>query len=304
MSMMRAVVLGCVVAACKGSGGGAAGSGSAAAGGGSAAVAPAVADATPPAVATGSGSGSADAPPLPLDAKVVAARCSEPCLFLVDTPLDKLGDVYAAACKHALPDLHFEKCDELDQLRKCVFAAHGYAFKQKKWRTWAKKPWFVAHPEYKPTQLGTIELANVHELDARTKLCGKREGVKPALQAAIEAWWRHYETHDAPMPKVLFSGLPVERATERQVLATIDDELKTQNASVADVLKDMILYVETEPTDQFTEAVQGKLQIITLHYAQTLDTGEGTILEGLEMHFVFDENDKLVELDAHHFLWD
>src|SRR5712691_4674042 len=37
---------------------------------------------------------AASATPPPLSPKIKAARCGDPCLFLVDTPLDKLIDTY------------------------------------------------------------------------------------------------------------------------------------------------------------------------------------------------------------------
>lgn len=65
---------------------------------------------------TASGSGSAKAPPPAIDPTVMAARCDEPCLFLVDTPIDKLGDAFKTTCNNDMPDLGLTHCRKLRSL--------------------------------------------------------------------------------------------------------------------------------------------------------------------------------------------
>ncbi|HEV7559467.1 MAG TPA: YARHG domain-containing protein, partial [Kofleriaceae bacterium] len=84
--------------------------------------------------ATGSGSGSAVAA-VALSPKIKAARCGEPCLFLVDTPLAKMTETFTAECAGMkTPDLGYTDCKQLDYVRNCIYAAHGVVFKKKRWK--------------------------------------------------------------------------------------------------------------------------------------------------------------------------
>src|SRR5512140_228704 len=110
-----------------------------------------------------------------LSPKIKAARCGEPCLFLVDTPLDNLQATFTAECGGMkTPDLGYHDCKQLDYVRNCIYAAHGVVFATKKWKGFGKKPWYDAHPEVSAkTVLSPLEIANVHELNQRGQACKK-----------------------------------------------------------------------------------------------------------------------------------
>jgi YARHG domain-containing protein len=169
--------------------------------------------------ATGSGSaagrGSAAAvAAVPVDAaiaapvgspKLKAARCGEPCLFLVDTPLDKLPGTFATECGGMkAPDLGYRDCKQLDYVRNCVYAAHGVVVKKKQWKGFANKPWYEAHPEVSAkTALSALELANVHELNERGKACKKGLAISGADYERVQAWFAALPGK-SPMPKLVF----------------------------------------------------------------------------------------------------
>jgi hypothetical protein len=166
-------------------------------------------------IAAGSGSAAAGAvAAVPVDAavappalapKIKAARCGEPCLFLVDTPLDRLADTFTTACGGmTTPDLGYHDCKQLDYVRNCVYAAHGVVFQQKKWKGFAQKPWYEAHPEVSAkTALSPLELANVHELNQRGKACKKGLAISGADYERVKAWFAALPTR-SPMPGLVF----------------------------------------------------------------------------------------------------
>lgn len=165
-----------------------------------------------PASAPAPASAAAPAPPVDaaalapaLSPKIQAARCGEPCLFLVDTPLDKLAESFTTACGGmTTPDLGYHDCKQLDYVRNCVYAAHGVVFQQKKWKGFAQKPWYEAHPEVAAkTALSPLELANVHELNQRGQACKKGLAISGADYERVKAWFAALPTR-SPMPGLVF----------------------------------------------------------------------------------------------------
>jgi hypothetical protein len=187
-------------------GSGSAPAGSAAAPAGSAVAGSSVAgSAVAGSAASGTGSaGSAAAPPL--SPKIAAARCDEPCLFLVDTPIAQLADAFKSACNGAKStDLGFEDCKRLDYTRTCIYAAHGLVYKKGRWKTaFAGKPWYDPNPAIDAkTVLSTLERANVHELYERGKACRKNLNISGADYDRIKAWFGALPKQP-PLPAVVF----------------------------------------------------------------------------------------------------
>lgn len=133
-----------------------------------------------------------------------AARCDEPCLFLVDTPVDKLGAAFKTACNKDMPDLELTDCRKLDVIRKCVFAAHGFVFKSALWKkAYEKKPWYVANAAFRPAQISELEHANVADLDARAKACKRGITISPADVKRVRSWLAGLDKGKPALPKVV-----------------------------------------------------------------------------------------------------
>ena len=132
-------------------------------------------------------------------------RCTDPCLFLASTALDKLPEAFAAACPGATaPELG--DCAAVDDARNCIYAAHGVTFRKKKWREH-----FAARPWYKPRgvdastlALSAVERANVKALVARGKACKRDFSIDKADLARVKAWLAALPK--APTPKLVFEA--------------------------------------------------------------------------------------------------
>src|SRR5437773_11275473 len=78
-----------------------------------------------PAAGSGSGSsaaGSGSAAPAARSPKIDAARCGEPCLFLLDTPIGSLTDTFKAKCGGMeTKNLGFDDCKQMDYARNCIY---------------------------------------------------------------------------------------------------------------------------------------------------------------------------------------
>lgn len=151
--------------------------------------------------ASGSDNDPTTEPPDPRD-----QRCEEPCLFLLDTPLDRHADAYRTACgKPLLPDN--ADCGKLDYWRNCIYAAHGLRFRKKKWQVYATKPWYRPDPNFDSKILTPLERANVHELRLRARVCRHNDvHVSTADHARIQAWFAAYAKGAATFPATTLSG--------------------------------------------------------------------------------------------------
>jgi hypothetical protein len=249
------------------------------------------------------GAGSAD-PTTTLDPKIAAARCDEPCLFLVDTPIAKLGDSYQAACGKDMPPLPFDNCTELDQLRKCVYAAHGFVFKQKKWKKFAKQPWYTPHPEFKPTQITELERANVRELDAVAKGCKTGLSVSTADLGRAKAWISALAAKHAPLPKIaLVNGEP---ATREELFDFLEGQLQSQPLALDD--ETTVTYASELPTalvEAIKPAANTKLRSIVIDHGSTNTFDkDNPITEGVQIHMIYDDHDSFLGIDIAHYLYD
>lgn len=307
---MRWIWVVALVAACGSSGGSsAAGSGS---GSGSSVAA------APPA-GSGSSAGSAvtqagsapipPATPPPLSPKIKAARCGEPCLFLVDTPLAKLPEQFAADCAGMkTPDLGYTDCKQLDYVRNCIYAAHGVVFKKKKWKVFKTKPWYEPHPEIAAkAALSPFELENVHELNSRGKACKKGHSISGADYDRAKAWFNSlphpalptlvledtsYDLSDdfevkppADLPKWLESYLPDAKARfarGKLATATYSDGEERLLAKLGELLKP----IDTK-----------KLRVIQVDFdSGEHGTEEAPYTGGIHVKLVYDDKDALVAI--------
>jgi hypothetical protein len=278
-------------------------------------------DEAKPAVASGSGSapaaqptagsGAAPAPPVdaapappPLSPKIKAARCSEPCLFLVDTPIDKLVDAYKTECGGMqTKELGFSDCKQLDYVRNCIYAAHGVVYKKKKWKQlFEKKPWYEPSAEASAkTALVGVELANVHELNTRGKACKKGLSISSADIARVNAWLAGWPKH-LKMPKVLFEddkSLKKAEFSDAMTREFQDRSLKLGKGTQA-------YYDEGGLSGPFVDAVakvaNAKPQIILLIISSNGATGgaDDPIWDGTHVWLAYDDKE-LVGVDVGHF---
>lgn len=314
-TVMMAMAAGLGLAACKGGGDKAAsgGSGSAAAGAaaaGSAAKAAAGSAANTTAAAGGSGSAAAPAA-VPLSPKIKAARCGEPCLFLTDTPLEKLIEVYKTECGGMeTKDLGYEDCKSLDYARNCIYAAHGLVFKKKKWKVFATKPWYEARPEFK-TEISPLELANVSELNKRGKACKKGINISGADFERLKAWAAAANAGKLPPVKVVFVENEPKPLAE---LATwLKDELNAAQANrklsfESGAIGSYEKWDEVPP--ELVAALKApagaKLRsiLIDINDPNVSGTEDNPVTEGMNIRFIYDEKDQLLAIAGAHYLYD
>jgi len=262
------------------------------------------------AAGSGSGSGSAAAAP-PLSPKIKAARCGEPCLFLVDTPLAKMTETFTSECAGMkTPDLGYSDCKQLDYVRNCIYAAHGVVFKKKRWKVFATKPWYEPHPEADPkTILGAAELANVHELNSRGKACKKGMTISGADYDRVKAWFA--DVAKAPMPKLIFKDTSFDLSETLEPMSAKDfrawlaenepkaksrfkkDNLVTANYEGAEDELSKKLVATIKPADP------KKIRIVRIDF----DSGESGSEEnpwtaGTVVKLVYDDKDQLVALEG------
>jgi len=225
-------------------------------------------------------------------------------LFLLDTPVDKLGDAYKAVCGKDMEALPFDDCAKLDQIRKCIYAAHGFVFKQKKWKTYEKKPWYTPHPEFKPAQISELERTNVRELDARAKGCKKGLAVTTTDLARVKAWVDALAAHKAALPKI---------ATKNGNAASRDElfQFLTEELSGGQLALDKGTTVTYEPElpSNLIEAIKApagaKLRSIMIDHGSTFAVDkDNSITEGVQIHMIYDDHDAFLGIDISHYLYD
>jgi hypothetical protein len=239
---------------------------------------------------------NAPAPAAELSPKIKAARCGEPCLFLVDTPIDQLIATYKAECGGMdTKDLGYADCKQLDYVRNCIYAAHGLVFKQKRWRVWKSKPWYEARADFQAKSISPVELANVRELNARGKACKKGVRVSPEDLALVRQW-----STDALAGKV--AAPPVIEVEEDPATPQVLAEFVQGKALVETRLDLSRITVYYEPIDgplvanlmQRVKAPAGaKLRAIIL------DTGQET---GDLLRFIYTDKNELVAVAAQFYI--
>lgn len=295
-------------------------------------------DATKQAAATGSaagsvtGNGSGSAAPAaatatPIDTtaaapalspKIKAARCGEPCLFLVDTPLDKLPDTFTTECGGMkTPDLGYSDCKQLDYVRNCIYAAHGVVFKNKKWKVFTKKPWYDAHPEVSAkTALSALELANVHELNQRGKACKKGLAISGADYERVKAWFAALP-RNSPTPAFVFRD---ESWDESEHLVALDgkaflawlistEERAKKRFAAGDLTTAYYENPDSDRSPKLLEQIHAadpkKLRIIRIDFdSGQHGTEEAPYTGGTLVKFVYDDQDQLVAIEGASYGYD
>jgi hypothetical protein len=261
----------------------------------------------PAPVATGSGSGSAvvaidaavvaAADAATIDPKLMAARCEEPCLFLLDTPVDKVADAFHAACgKQLTPAL--TDCAQLDIVRKCVFAAHGFVFKDKRWKVYEKRSWYVANPSFRPTQITELEHRNVVELDTRAKNCKNGIQISAGDAKLVEAWAAGIRKEKPKLPKVvLLDGTPCTddsfTAMIYQPLARLDAQLDLKPPTTVVYDEDVAIALR----DHIKPLPAGKLRAIVIRRSG-FPEDEPDVEWSIEIALVYDDHDHLIAVST------
>jgi len=170
-----------------------------------------------------------------LSPKIAAARCGEPCLFLLDTPYTKLVDTYRAQCGGIeTKNLGYDDCKKLDYMRNCIYAAHGMMFKKKRWKIFAAKPWYEAQAGFDPKTIGELERANVHELNQRGKACKKGLSITGGDYERITAWWKVLPKVP-PMPDlVIYEN---ERVSGSEFVKALLDEIADEHGRLPNLTR-------------------------------------------------------------------
>jgi hypothetical protein len=268
--------------------------------------------------ATGSGveAGSAAVTAAPIDPKVTAARCNDPCLFLTDTPLDKLVETVKAACpapeSAEVAKIEADACEQMDYFRNCIFAAHGFAFEKKKWKNvFKEKPWYTIKPEFKASMVTPAERATVTALNDQAKACKKANNVSAPQMKIIEEWFAALPK--APPPPM--GMVDYEKAKGKDVVEAIVGELSPEKKKLKGYKlgKDaMVRYAK--PTDEdpppfkpeeVGAAKDAKIRTVVVDIdAGTVGDEENPILEGTHIRFAFDDKDTLLAISVAHYLYD
>jgi hypothetical protein len=238
-------------------------------------------------------------PPAPMPSTIETARCGEPCLVLVDTPLGKLAETYATECGGMVTkDPGFEDCKHLEFTRNCIYAAHGFVFADKKWKRFEKQPWYRANPAFKPASLSALERANVHELDQRAKACKKGVHISGADHERVKAWFGALPKPE--LPKVLLSG--EHPVTDAQLLQIVNGDRKNLRLPTKAVASyDSALPVAVAKALGVTDKLRSILVDIS---GGIVGDEDNPVAEGTYVRLVYDTTDKLRAVTAHHYVYD
>ncbi|HWU86446.1 MAG TPA: YARHG domain-containing protein [Kofleriaceae bacterium] len=304
------------LAACKGGG-----DRQPAAGGAGLAAAPTAGSSARPAAGSGSattaagpvaaGPGSAAPAAVPVGPKVKAARCGEPCLLLTDTPLAKLIEIYKAECGGMeTKDLGYEDCKSLDYARNCIYAAHGLVFKKKKWQVFQAKPWYEPRPEFK-SEISPLELANVSELNKRGKACKKGVNISGADFERLKQWVAAANAGKLPPAKVIF--VENEPRTAADFAAWLKAQLDAGQAS-RKLSVDRGAIGSYEKWDEVPAELVAALNapagaklrsiLIDINDPDVSGTEDNPITEGINLRFIYDDQDQLLAIAGAHYLYD
>ena len=272
--------------------------------------------ATGSATAVTTDAGSAAPVAAAVSPKVMAARCGEPCLFLVDTVLEDVPGAYKTACSKDIEGFGFDDCKALDYARNCIYAAHGKVYTKKKWkRRFATKSWYEPHPDFVETAFTAIEKANVHELYIRGKACKQGIHISTADRDRLKAWFAVLPK-TPPTPPLVF-GMQGEKlsgdAFVKQLFEQLDLEIKVNHK--LDPGGATVIYTEldTDAADMdFVKPLRDALPVDHKSLRAVLadfalpggGSEENPVSEGVFVLFVYDAKDRLVGLALDHYLLD
>ena len=171
------------------------------------------------AAGSASASGAASASGSGVASVAVDARCENPCRFLADVALDKVGNAHQQACRKPWTTPDPTDCDQLDYRRNCIYATAGGTFKKPKWQdAFGKLPWYAARADFKESDLSRVASSNVRDLKQQALACrGKGEAraaiptrftaskITKADQATIVGWFAQKAKGEAVLPPKLES---------------------------------------------------------------------------------------------------
>lgn len=161
-----------------------------------------------------------DAGPPPVDARLTPdERCPDPCRFLDEVALDEIGAFTQGACNAPWPEV--AGCDELDRLRSCVYAVHGFPFPKGKGRdAFAKAAWYAKRADFKDSDLGAVASANVVALEQRAKECRAGIMVSAVDRARVVDFFATIAKGRPAMPPEVQSNHPGIKPTELRRIMT------------------------------------------------------------------------------------
>jgi len=233
-------------------------------------------------------------------------------LFLTDTPLDKLVETYKAECagmETKAPS--YEDCGQLDYLRNCIFAAHGFAFEKKKWKkAFADKPWYQIKPEFKASMVSPLERATVTALNDQGKACKDGKNISAGDHARIKKWFDALPKVPDEMAKVLF--IDTQKAKPAELIAAlieeIDPEKKAKSYALdkrASASYETSEYGESDVISNLKLPKDAKVRTVLVDFmSDTHGTEDNPLMEGTHVRFVFDDKDALLAIGVSHYLYD
>ena len=93
-------------------------------------------------------------------------------------------------------------CDQYDVMRNCIYAAHGYKFKKKRWQTYfASQDWYQPRADFKESELSKVEQENVSALKTRAVRCraGAESKVTKADVKRVRDWYKNRKKEIPPI---------------------------------------------------------------------------------------------------------
>lgn len=278
-------------------------------------------DSAKPAGSTAAAGSAATAPapapvdaagPAPLDPKIKAARCDEPCLFLAEVPYDKLVDAYKAECGKDTKQPGLDECEQLDYMRNCIFAAHGFAFEKKKWKkAFAKRSWYAVDPAFKASMVSATERATVTTLNDAGKACKAGQHISAKDLARVKAFFAALPKVPGDLPKTLMVEHEVEKPKlfVKDLMAYIDPTGTTKSVDfdkVATTSYDKGADGELAVLQKLALTKDPKIRTVAvdINDADTVGDEEHPVLAGTYVWFVFDDKDTLLAIDVSQYVYD
>lgn len=123
-------------------------------------------------------------------ATVDPALCEDHCRLLALHPLASLeGGLTETLCSGKRTVYQPDYCDGYEHDLHCIQAHHGQVFTDKKWRnTFARKSWYQPRDDFKESELSSVAMANIRELEERAAACRQAKIVTAEDQERVREW--------------------------------------------------------------------------------------------------------------------
>ncbi len=156
------------------------------------------------------------------------ALCTDPCLLLtrysiVDLYLHRVKGLCGKTDEwdEAVPFDEIDRCEQYDDHRNCIFAAHGYIFKKPQWKQrFEKTPWYRPSPSFDPKQLRPLERRNVELLRKAAQRCRKAVEVPEEDVRFVRRYFEALHRGEPILPTEGFT-LDFREASREVVLETL-----------------------------------------------------------------------------------